>query len=187
MVSGARGAQDSNASNLIGVEEVEFQKIYKILNSQLIHYTKEMIKRGYLNQNEQKFIKQGVVWKPIKMAVYGMRPDEIEEKVFYIKQKQFHMVRPVSAGSNKSLRSSSHGPKFPKIKEQIKKQQEKKHETSQSPTKKLIQEMEDRIHPFDIYKIYKWNPENIRKYKTFIERFEHREIMVNLMLLDKQL
>jgi len=45
--------------------------------------------------------------------------------------------------------------------------------------------MEDRIHPFDIYKIHKWNPENIRKYKTFIERFEHREIMVNLMLLDK--
>ena len=47
-MSGAKG-QDNNASNLIGVEEVEFQKTYKVLNSQLIHYAKEMIRRGYLN------------------------------------------------------------------------------------------------------------------------------------------
>jgi hypothetical protein len=56
-----------------------------------------------------------VVWKPIKMAVFGMRPDEIDEKVFYIKQKQFHMVRPTSGGSNKSLRSTNEkkAPKMP--------------------------------------------------------------------------
>ena len=51
-----------------------------------------------------------------------MRPDEIEEKVFFIKKKQFHMVRPISGGSNKSLKStaSKAAPKLPKI--QIKEQ-----------------------------------------------------------------
>ena len=62
------------------------------------------------------------MWKPIKMAIFGMRPDEIEEKVFFIKKKQFHMVRPISGGSNKSLKStaSKAAPKLPKI--QIKEQ-----------------------------------------------------------------
>ena len=75
-----------------------------------------MIKRGYLTPAEQKFIKSGVVWKPIKMAVYGMRPDEIDEKVFFIKKKQYHMLRPLSGDSSKSLKSStSKAPKLPKI------------------------------------------------------------------------
>ena len=37
-----------------------------------------------------------------------------------------------------------------------------------SPTGRLIQEMDDRIHEFDINRIYEWNPENIRKYKLFV-------------------
>jgi len=144
-----------------------------------------MIKRGYLSPSEQKFIKSGVVWKPIKMAVYGMRPDEIEEKVFFIKKKQYHMVRPLSGGSNKSLKSStSKAPKLPKIQVQ-EIQPPKKEDLSISPTRKLIKEMTDRIHPFDINKIWKWNSENIRKYKIFVEKFENRDVMINLMLLDK--
>jgi len=46
--------------------------------------------------------------------------------------------------------------------------------------------MDSRIHDFDVTKIFAWNSENIRKYKTFIEKFESMEVMFNLMLLDKQ-
>ena len=45
--------------------------------------------------------------------------------------------------------------------------------------------MTDRIHPFDINKIWKWNTENIRKFKIFVDKFENKDVMVNLMLLDK--
>jgi hypothetical protein len=45
--------------------------------------------------------------------------------------------------------------------------------------------MTDRIHPFDINKIHMWNSENIRKYKIYVDKFENREVMINLMLLDK--
>lgn len=60
-------------------------------------------------------------------------------------------------------------------------------EDVQSPTKKLIKEMEERMHPFDINRIWKWNTENIRKYKLYVEKFENKPVMINLMLLDKQL
>jgi hypothetical protein len=50
------------------------------------------------------------------MIVFGIRPDEIIEKEYYIKNKQYNMVRPVSAGSNKSYDSKrSNGQKLPKI------------------------------------------------------------------------
>lgn len=55
-----------------------------------------------------------------------------------------------------------------------------------SPTKKLIDEMDDRIHEFDINKITGWNVENIRKFKSYVRRFEHADAIYNIMLLDKQ-
>jgi hypothetical protein len=98
------------------------------------------------------------------------------------------MVRSVSAGSNKSLESKRSSAKLPKIRCESKIE---KSETSsrllgtESPTRKLIKEMTERMHPFDIYRILKWNSENIRKYRTFILKFEHPDVMMNLMLLDK--
>lgn len=92
------------------------------------------------------------------------------------------MLRPLSGASNKSLNSTSKAPKLPKIKEPI---APSKIDESISPTRKLINEMTDRIHPFDINKIWNWNSENIRKYKIFIEKFENKDVMMNLMLLDK--
>lgn len=56
-----------------------------------------------------------------------------------------------------------------------------------SPTKKLIEQFEDRIHEFDINRVLEWNSENIRKYKIFIERFENSAVLLNIMLLDKQI
>ena len=63
----------------------------------------------------------------------------------------------------------------------------RKYRNMESPTKKLIEEMESRIHEFDVNCILDWNPENIRKYRSFIDRFESKEVMFNLMLLDKQI
>jgi len=57
----------------------------------------------------------------------------------------------------------------------------------ESPTRKLIAQYEDRIHEFDINRILEWNSENIRKYKIAIERSENADVMLNIMLLDKQL
>jgi len=75
----------ANASMLMGSEEIEFQKTKKFLQGQLISYYKEMHARGFIGKVENKFIKQGVVFKPIKLAVFGMRPEELEERELYIK------------------------------------------------------------------------------------------------------
>ena len=41
---------------------------------------------------------------------------------------------------------------------------------------------------FNINKVQEWNAENMRKYKIFVnEKFENTEVLMNLMLLDKQL
>lgn len=67
-----------------------------------------------LNKFEKSFLKGGVVFKPIKLAVYGMRADELEEKEHTIKSGKFLLARPVSAGSVHSKGSgfsmSSHNP-----------------------------------------------------------------------------
>ena len=46
--------------------------------------------------------------------------------------------------------------------------------------------MDGRIHEFDINKMTEWNPENIRKFKSFVRRFENYDVIYNIMLLDKQ-
>lgn len=80
----------------------------------MIAYMKEQIQRGSLNKYEKNFIKGGVVFKPIKLAIYGMRADELEEKEHLIKSGKFSLARPVSAGSVQSkgsgLSVSSHNP-----------------------------------------------------------------------------
>lgn len=55
-----------------------------------------------------------------------------------------------------------------------------------SPTKQYIKEVENRIHEFDINRIWEWNPENMRKFRSFVRRFENYECIYNIMLLDKQ-
>lgn len=41
---------------------------------------------------------------------------------------------------------------------------------------------------FNINKVLEWNSENMRKYKHYVsDKFENKEVMMNLMLLDKQL
>ena len=72
------------------------------------------MQRGSLNKYEKSFLKGGVVFKPIKLAVYGMRADELEEKEHLIKSGKLLAARPVSAGSAHSKGSgfsmSSHNP-----------------------------------------------------------------------------
>ena len=38
----------------------------------------------------------------------------------------------------------------------------------QSPTRKLIAEHQDRLGKFDINKIVRWNPNNIKKFRAFV-------------------
>jgi len=44
-----------------------------------------MDKAGYLTKESKAFLKSGVVFKPIKLAMFGMRPEEIDERLHYIK------------------------------------------------------------------------------------------------------
>lgn len=61
-----------------------------------------------------------------------------------------------------------------------------KYKVAKGPTKKLIEEMDSRICEFDINRIHCWNPENMRKFKTYVTRFENHKVIYNIMLLDKQ-
>ena len=47
-----------------------------------------------------------------------------------------------------------------------------------SPVRKYIQEVTDRIHEFNIFKVWRWNPENVRKFNNFIvKKFENYEVL----------
>jgi len=52
-----------------------------------------MDRRGYLSTTERKLIKSGVVFRPIKLAVYGMRPEELNERALYIKSGKSDMLK----------------------------------------------------------------------------------------------
>ena len=57
-----------------------------------------------------------------------------------------------------------------------------------SPTRKLIVQYENRMGEFNINKTLDWNSDNMKKYKTYVnEKFQNKEVLMNLMLLDKQL
>ena len=66
----------------------------------------------------------------------------------------------------------------------------KKYRNVESPTRKLIEQHEDRLGKFDINRIWRWNTNNIKKYKTFVKneaRIENKDVIFNLMLCDKQI
>jgi len=43
-----------------------------------------MESRGYLTKEAKRFLKAGVVFMPIKLAMFGMRPEELDERKHYI-------------------------------------------------------------------------------------------------------
>ena len=53
--------------------------------------------------------------------------------------------------------------------------------------REFLDKLKDRFNEFDINKVLKWDAENIRKYKLYIKRFDNQSVLLNLMLLDKQL
>ena len=60
----------------------------------------------------------------------------------------------------------------------------------ESPTRKLIEEHEDRLETFDLNRIWYWNTNNIKKYKVFVRkdpRIENKGVLFNLMVVDKQI
>jgi len=65
-----------------------------------------MDRRGYLTKESKRFLKSGVVFRPLKLAIFGMRPEELDERKHYIVTGQQHLIRPDSAQSNRSTSSS---------------------------------------------------------------------------------
>ena len=55
----------------------------------------------------------------------------------------------------------------------------------ESPIREMIAKHEESLNEFDLEKVLEWNTDNIRKYKLYINRFENRKVMLNLMHLDK--
>ena len=50
--------------------------------------------------------------------------------------------------------------------------------------------MEGRIKEFDINKVIRWSLDEVKKYRIFINqntRIENKMVMLNLMVLDKQI
>ena len=40
-----------------------------------------MKSRGYLSVSAEKLLKSGVVFKPIKLAMYGMRKEDLDDRL----------------------------------------------------------------------------------------------------------
>lgn len=63
-----------------------------------------------------------------------------------------------------------------------------KNQCVQSPTRKFIAPVAyETINEFDLDQVLEWNVETIRRYKMYIRRFENQAVLLNLLLLDKQL
>lgn len=77
----------------------------------MIDYHKDMERRGYIGKKEKDFMKSGVVFNTIKLAIYGMRPDELTERTYLIKTGQYDKIRPGS-GQSRMSRKSDTGPKI---------------------------------------------------------------------------
>ena len=204
---GSQGIDKSNERTkiLVRVEQIQFNKTQKMLQEQMLAYYKEMEALGCFKKKETDFLKQGIIFKYLKLFHFNMRPDELNEKEHFMKIGDFSRVRrSISEDSDKSNDSKkSNG--YSKIRFEEAKQTgspSKKAELRDSkkpcqkqqykfegvsPTRRLIRDFEDRICEFDINKVLEWNAENIRKYKVYIERFSNPDVMLNLMLLDKQL
>ena len=68
-----------------------------------------MTRRGYIGKKESDFLKQGVIFETLKLALYGMRPDEIRERTYLIKTGQYDKIRP-SSGQSRMSKMSDNGP-----------------------------------------------------------------------------
>ena len=55
----------------------------------MIEAYKDMDQRGCLNKYEKNLMKQGVMFRPIKLAILGLRDDEITEREIKIKKGIF--------------------------------------------------------------------------------------------------
>lgn len=93
-----------------GSEEQSFLKAKKFLQKRMISYFREMEQRGYLTANEKRFLKQGVMFRTLKLAVFDIRQEDLNEKELLIKNGQHAMVgRPSSAQSRRSDHSNYNG------------------------------------------------------------------------------
>ena len=66
--------------------------------------------RGYFGQVEKKFLKQGIVFKPIKLAIFGMRVEELDAREYVIRYGRKNddiPVRPLTASSNSTISRKS--------------------------------------------------------------------------------
>ena len=64
----------------------------------------------------------------------------------------------------------------------------RKYKDVESPTRKLIEQHEDRLEKFDFYRIWRWGQSAIRKFKVFLRndaRIENKDVLFNLALCDK--
>lgn len=95
-----------SAKTLMGAEEHVFMKAHNELRENMVAHYKDMDTRGCLNKYEKNLLRSGVLFKPIKLAIYGMRPDEIREKELYMKEGQGLSARPSSGTSLRSQKST---------------------------------------------------------------------------------
>ncbi len=58
----------------------------------MLQYYNEKNNLGYINQQEKKFLNQGVLFKVLKLYIFQMRPDELEEKELFFKNGKFDMI-----------------------------------------------------------------------------------------------
>lgn len=97
----------SSANSLIGTEEHKFQRAQRELHESMVEHFKDMDERGCVNKYEKNLLKQGVLFQPIKLAMFGMRPDELREREQHIKNGHGHTLgRPGSGASFRSQKSS---------------------------------------------------------------------------------
>ena len=82
---------------LIGTEEQSFNKAMDELEAIMLKYYKEMDRRGYMKHGEKKFFQAGVMFQTLKINIFGMRPDEINERKTLIKMGQYEKIRPSSS------------------------------------------------------------------------------------------
>lgn len=76
----------------MGSEEMAYLNTKKILEQQMIDYYRQMFKRGYISTEEVKFLKQGIVFRYLKVVELNMRPDILTEREHYMETGQFHKL-----------------------------------------------------------------------------------------------
>ena len=93
----------------MGSEEIRFEVKLKQLKDQQMAYFNESEKN--LTPKELKFLKQGVVFRHIKVFALKLRHDEILEREYYIKKNgignEYSNLRPRSGDSMTTIRSLS--------------------------------------------------------------------------------